>query len=469
MSAADVGLPSTFDSRARQLAARVSATPLIPVIVAVVLGTIGIGDKSIWVDEGIAFAMARMPIRAMLDYIARQELVASPYFLALKPWLALGESEAAIRLLAVVFGALAVVGTWLVAKRYGVAFRAALLMAVLPTLVVYMQQVKGYTLIAAVSAFSTWLVLRLIDRPSPWRAIAYVGSAILIAYVNPLAALIPIAHIGFVFATAAHGDRRRLLLLFVPIFIGWIPVVVFAIRSGDKWAWIPPATPDVVASELVALGGGLLVAIVLGVALLFGIRRDVMALWLLVPLAGALLASVLIEPVFRHAYLIGVLPAAAIIAARAPRVVVATLIVVALVANVSWYQAPSSEDWRGAAGYLAAQVQDGDGLVFAPAYVRPAFGYYARIGEPLLPSMPWSASDVPYSAAPNDNALRVAARIWLIKSDQHYPTVPDNVAAEIARRPVLSERDFGGEIRVILLGPDASGDRAATAATLAGQ
>ena len=458
------------DTRLRPIVDRLTATPLIPAVVALVLGLFTIGTKSVWVDEGISIAIARMPTLQMLPYVAFHELHASPYYLVLQPWLALGQSETAIRSLSVGFGVLAVLATWAIGKRYGVAFKAALLMAVLPALVMYMQQAKGYTMLAATSALSTWLLLRLIDRPTRWRALAYIASAIVIAYVHPVGALIPVAHAGIVLVYAAPAVRARLMLVFMPIVLSWIPIAVFAVKVGDKFAWIPAATPDVVAMELIALAGGVLVAIALGLALALGFRRDALAIWLLVPIAGAFVASWLVEPVFRHPYLLGVLPAAAIIAARAPRVLVAAIVVLALVANSSWYLAPSSEDWRGAAGYVAAQVQDGDGIVRAPAYVRPAVGYYARVGEPLLPSIPWTASDTGY-AAPDDAQLSAAARIWLVESDAHGPLTPANVTAEVTRRPVLSEHDFDGQIRVLLLGPAAPLHAAGLqpAATLADQ
>lgn len=452
MSAADRGLLGVADDRLKPVIERLTATPLIPAIVATVLGLFAIGAKSVWVDEGISIAIARLPIRQMLPYVAFKELHAAPYYLVLKPWLALGQSEAAIRSLSVVFGVLAVVATWAIAKRYGVAFRAALLMAVLPALVEYMQQAKGYTMLAATSAVATWLLLRLIDQPTRWRALAYIACAIVIAYVHPVGAFIPVAHAGIVLVYAAPALRARLMLVFVPIVMSWIPIAVFAVRVGTKFAWIPQATPDVVAMELVGLAGGLLVAVVLAVALLFGLRRDALSIWLFVPIVGALVASFLIEPVFRFPYLLGVLPAAAIIAARAPRLVVGALVVVALIANWGWYQVPSSEDWRGAANYVAEQAQPTDGLVLAPAFVRPAFGFYARVGEPLLPDNPWTSSDLDYSP-PSDSALSAASRIWLVQSDLHGPVMPANVAAELTRRPVISERDFAGDTRVVLLGP----------------
>ena len=469
--AADGGLLGVADTRLRPLADRLTSTPLIPAVVAAALGLFTIGSKSIWVDEGISIAIARMPTLQMLPYVALRELHASPYYLVLHPWLALSQSEAAIRSLSVLFGVLAVLATWAIGKRYGVAFKAALLMAVLPALVTYMQQAKGYTMLAATSALSTWLLLRLIDRPTRWRALAYIASAVVIAYVHPVGGLIAVAQAGIVLVYAAPAVRARLMLVFVPIVLSWIPIAIFAVKVGDKFAWIPAATPDVVAMELIALAGGVLVAIALVMALVLGFRRDALAIWLLVPVAGAFVASWLVEPVFRHPYLLGVLPAAALIAARAPRVLVAAIVVLALVANWSWYQAPSIEDWRGAAGYVAAQVQAGDGIVLAPAYVRPAFGYYARVGEPLLPSIPWTASDTGY-AAPDDARLSAATRIWLVESDLHGPVMPANVAAELTRRPVLSEHDFDGQIRVLLLGAGAPLQAAGLnqpADTLAGQ
>ena len=109
-------------SRGREVARRLTATPLIPVVIAVVLGLYRIGDKSFWLDEAYAYGLAHLPIRPMLSAFASHELHGSPYYLSLHVWQWLGSSEGFLRSLSVLYGAMAVFFLFYVAKRYAVAF-----------------------------------------------------------------------------------------------------------------------------------------------------------------------------------------------------------------------------------------------------------------------------------------------------------------------------------------------------------
>ena len=53
--------------------------PLIPVVVAGALGIVGIGDKSLWLDEAFSAAVARLPTLDWSAYLFHNELHASPY------------------------------------------------------------------------------------------------------------------------------------------------------------------------------------------------------------------------------------------------------------------------------------------------------------------------------------------------------------------------------------------------------
>src|SRR4051794_32995196 len=103
--------------------------PLVPALVALVLGLIGIGDKSLWQDEAFSAATARLPTLDLVSYLAHNELHASPHYMLVNVWSALGTGEMQLRLLSVVVGVIGVVATYYVGLRYGVAFLAALLLA----------------------------------------------------------------------------------------------------------------------------------------------------------------------------------------------------------------------------------------------------------------------------------------------------------------------------------------------------
>jgi mannosyltransferase len=450
-AAARAPAPPTRRDRLAGALRRLTGTPLIPVAVAIVLGLYRGADESLWLDEAVSVAIARLPTADMLVHLWRVELHAAPYYVALHPWLALGDGEAAIRSLSVVFGVVAVLATWAVGRRFGVGFTAALVLAVLPAFVRYEQEARGYTLLMAASATATLLFLRLVERPDRWRIAPYVVVAGGLIYIHPLGALVVVAHALAALWLRPRAEWPRLLLPFVPAVVLWLPMVRFALLNRDRIDWIPPTTPEVVAGELTVLAGGVVVALVAGVLIAINLRRDVITPWLIVPLAGTVVASLLIQPMLQDRYLVAVLPAVAIVIARSHRLMAAAFVAVAMTGVWAAYEDTSGKtDWRGAAAHVSAATQPGDGIVFSPYYIRAAFGYYARVAEPVWPSLPWSESDL-YPGEAEPPAVAQASRIWLVVA--HVPALPPEIASALAAFVEAERHTFAGprEITVTLL------------------
>jgi mannosyltransferase len=401
----------------------------------------------------------------MLDYVRNTELHASPYYIALHPWTALGTSEAALRSLSVVFGVMAVLAAWAIGRRYGVAFAAALILSLTPVFVQYEQEARAYSLLMAVSAVSTLLFLRLVERQTLLRAMAYVAVAGALIYVHPIGAFTVVAH-GL--AVALFQPRRewpRLLAVFVPVAVLWLPMIRFALRNNARIAWIDPITLDSTLAALVALGGGLVAAVVLGLLLVLGARRDVITLWLVVPIVGVIALSLLVQPTLQMHYLLGVVPAAAIIAARNRPALIAGLLAVCLVGVWNWYDRGAKDDWRGLAGWVAVRAEPSDGVVFSPDYMRFPFGYYAQVGVPLWPPFSWSGSylrDVPA----DPGRFEGIDRIWLI--EDNVPGLPEEIRTAMTGFSPTESRTFSGGqgIRATLLVRDAARGGTTSAATL---
>jgi mannosyltransferase len=415
-------------SRARAWLERIASTPLVPVILAVVLGLYRAGEKSIWLDEAVSVSLARLPTLDLLLYLWRTELHAAPYYLALHPWLALGDSEAAVRSLSVVFGVVTVLATFAIGRRFGVGFAAALIVAVSPTFVQYEQEARGYTMLMAASAVSTLLFLRLVEQPNRWRAALYALSAGAIIYVHPLGALVVVAHGLSVLAFVPRPLKWRLSALFVPVAVLWLPMLRFALLNRDRISWVPETTPSLLLEQLILLGGGIVAAGLVLVMIGLGMRRDPIALWLLVPIVGTVLISVLVQPTLLARYLVAAVPAGAVVAARSRALLVAALVAVSLVGAWNWYEHGQKEDWQSLAAWVAGEARPDDGIVIAPAYLRSPFGYYARVGRPIYPAVPWSRSDLE-RAEPDMAALAASQRVWLI--ERHTRELPADLRAAL--------------------------------------
>ena len=427
-----------FRHRAEVIARRLTATPILPAVVAAVLGLYQIGQLSIWLDEAFSVAAARLPTRELLHLLIDSEMHASPYYLALHFWTALGTGEAAVRSLSVVFGVVAVVTTFYVGRRYGVGFAAALILACFPYFIRYEQEARTYTLSIAGSAMSTLLYLRMVDLSSLPRTAMYWVAAAAMIYIHPLSALAVVAH-GVHYLFVARADLKRAALVYGPIAVAWLPMVVFAINHPGKIAWIQPTTVDRAVEAMLTLGGGAVLTGAVLVLLALGMRRDLPAIWLLLPVVGVFAISILVQPVLNAPYMLFVLPAGAVILARNRRIAVAGLLCLSLIGTFNWYDQGTKNDWRSAAAWMTSAVQPGDGVVFAPDYLRLAIGYYARVGDPLYRARPWSEADL--AGGPTDLAgIEARSRIWLVEG--HGRELPDDVRAALAAFEVAEVRGY---------------------------
>ncbi|HYI21791.1 MAG TPA: glycosyltransferase family 39 protein [Candidatus Limnocylindrales bacterium] len=447
------GFPAdpSMASRSRELWRRMTATPAIPMTIALLLGLYAIDAKSFWFDEGFSVGMSRLPTEQLLERMQNFEMQFSPYYLALHAWFALGESEAVIRGLSVAFGVIGVAATFYVGRRYGVAFAAALILAVSSMLIEYEQEARGYTMLVAGSAVSTLLFLRLLERPGRLRALLYFLAGAALIYVFPLGALVVVAHGLWLVVDARdlpRALRARIGLIFPAIAVAWIPMLLFAL-THPQIQWMTPTTlEDVTAAALHLSGGWILLALIV-VMLATGMRRDLPALWLLVPLIGTIAITLLIQPVHQARYFIAILPPAAIILARNPRIAVVGLVALSLATVSAVYSERPKADWRSAAAYVASEVQPGDGIVFAPSFIRTTFGYYAHVGDPLFAASPWKRSDLT-GGPPDIPGILARERIWLVRNDR--PEMPDSVRNALATFSVAETRDFyKGKVLVDLL------------------
>ncbi|MEA2677130.1 MAG: mannosyltransferase [Chloroflexota bacterium] len=438
---------------------------LVPMAVAAVLGIATIGSKSMWLDEAFSANIIQLPTPDLVGYLAHHEMQASPYYLVLQPWSALGHGETALRLLSVIFGVVGVLATYALGRRFGVGLPAALLLAVSPFFIHYEQEVRVYTLLVAWSAITTLAYIRLVEQPNRWRAAAYVLAAVGLIYLHPLNGWMLVAHALVTLMMVEPRWRWRLLALYVPVLIAALPIARYLILNRNRADWIPAATPYLVAQEISQLMGAAALAIALMLVIALGLsrgwRRDMPALRLpllvvVATIGGVLLMSIVIQPLFVSRYLIGVLPMLFIVTARAaaalpwPRAIMAGLLALSMLGVGSWLIDGVKDNWRAAAAYVDARLQPGDGVIIWPNYYRLPFVYYASPGEPLYPSTPWSTLYLPSYGMSIDLPPDVDnARIWLVRTEHFVPSA--DVAALLLNYEAVDTQSFGTERPLIVL------------------
>ena len=386
---------------------------LLPALILLAFGlqVSGLVSQSLWRDEVDAIRFASRPAALLLETFVTPGHNGPLYYLLLRPWLEVaGRGEFALRFFSTFFGVLAValtyrVGRRLFARRPRIAWLAALLAATSPYLVWYGQEGKMYTLVVALALLSMERYLAALRSGGWQRWVAYVAVTSLLFYVHLVAVLIvPGQALAFLFA---GGQVRRarwkgwlaslglLTLPYLPLLVWEWPALLASGETG--YAFVP--LQDMALSLFSSYSLGVIQqaapwALIVFVALLLALalyRKDLWPLafllcWLLVPVAGFFLAT-LLRPMYTARYLIFCLPAYILLlssgllaVAGRSRLLAAGLLVALLALNGRglWLQAhrPLKADFRTATGYVSARLAPGDLVLFQIPYGRHSFEYY---------------------------------------------------------------------------------------------
>ncbi len=428
-------------------------TPAIVAGLMLVLAALGIWTISrapFWLDEASAILSARGSLDTLDDAYGPNQAF---YILVLHFWRLVGESELRLRLLSVMCAvatvpALYLLGRTLLGKRAALA--GCFLFATNAFVVVYMQQVRPYTLLLLLLVVATLFYLDAMKRSSwtTWTLYGVVMAAAL--WTNFFAGFVFLAHaVGFV--TRRPWPR---LLPAVPaialIIAAATPIGVFVGSTGRKYidGWIAPTSPAAVLDAMTQVAGAgplrlalSAVLIVLSlVALGLASKRwpvGLLLAWVVLPFAGAILIS-LVSPVFLSRYMLLTAPAIALLAGAglatlrpAPAVLVGAAILLTTAPTLIAHYDGRYDDWRGAAAYVATYARAGDRIVFDdPLGEKPFVIYLERNRHAPLVTVPTQ------EASP-------ASRVWLVFWRHGYNETTEIRNAMGKYKAVINEA-FGG-------------------------
>ena len=375
------------------------------IAVGLLLRIVALGHKSFWIDEIASVAIARRTAPVFWHFLWHDEGNMALYYVLLRPWLHLGYGEATVRLLSVLPGVLSIpmmylLGSRLFGRRTGIL--AAVLVALSPCAIGVSQEARAYSFLVLTVLLSTYLFVRLIEKPSYTGAAAYAIVAGLTFYFQYFGVLVPAAHaLSLAAAPRAYQPRKPLLLAAAIVIMMAIPILwLMHAQSIGHISWVRPTS----WLELYHLGvflaasggkavGAVLLALELTLMGFFAARfkrawrasHDDLLRWryalvtslVVSPIVITLLVSI-VRPVFYHRFLIICLPGWLLMAAlgieqvrsrRRQTVVVAAVCLLSLAATVILYRRVT-EDWRGAVTYLIANARPGDRVL-----------YYQSVGE----------------------------------------------------------------------------------------
>jgi uncharacterized membrane protein len=377
-------------------------------VAAAVVIARSLADRSLWIDEALSVEYARQSLPDLLSFFVHGELNMALYHLLLHYWLHVASSEAGLRAPSAAFA----VATIPLAYLLGVRLRssvagaiAAVAFALNGVFLAYGRETRSYALVVFLIVAGAYCAVRAheSDRTMWWAA--YVASMTLAAYAHFFSLFVLAAHL-LSLGVAAHGRRRRVhgvlatgavLLLATPIFAyvaqghsGLTTDTTTSIADVPHlFEWYAGSNRPLLLVYACAAFAGV-------VALLRGARTAAdgawpaifLLSWLVVPIAGALVASYTIDPLFEDRYFLVTLPALVLLVAigsASLRPLVVTVAFLVLFAAVSARSlvlcqglcGPPTQDFRDAEAFIASHAAGGDRIVFDPPYLRAAYAYYA--------------------------------------------------------------------------------------------
>jgi 4-amino-4-deoxy-L-arabinose transferase-like glycosyltransferase len=391
-----------------------------------------IGEQGVWLDEAFSIWMARQPLNEMLGWITRIDQHPPLYYALLRPWLAVGESEGAIRSLSALLSTATIPVLWLTGRRLfgpAAAVGAALLLAASPFHLRFAQEMRMYALLVFTVSVALLALVHLLTGARGrgwWAALALFTTLTMLSHNT--AVLFPVAMnpaMGGVWLVqrlrGAPNDALRLptlrewLLAQGAILLLWSPWALAFVRQAravDAEFWIQPPTGQVITATVLTFfsdwlpGGNEWLWGAIGVALLLGIwgawRRVGAATLLLllacIPFAAELLVS-LRRPIFYDRTLIwttlpllllagaglrlltpapglepgrGLMRAGGVVAVGA----VAALLYGNFLSLENYYDNYRKEEWREAAAWASERVRPHDLVLFNATWVQIPFDYY---------------------------------------------------------------------------------------------
>ena len=377
-------------------------------LVATTALTIARFSQSFWIDEATSVWFARQPVHALLTTLCDPH--PAGYYVFLKPWLLISESEAWLRVPSLMAGLLAIYFTYrLAAAKFGsrVAGLAALMLALQPLHGWYASEVRMYALVEMSGVAAIGLGWRLFDRPT-WRGtLAYVAVVVLAMWID-YSAILPVGLLQLMWIAMRCPYPRRWLLTQVAAAL---PVLAFMLTPTQWMALSNNIYPIFLAVRATASGipltpgqASLLIQLALGAAGLGcviiaclwnrrGLSSKPLMRWSIIGLWIAALMIATIPQAFtvkRRVLLL--LPFFAIAAAYVvntwPKAMSAALCAAtAMAAGISIFTL-QRDPWRAAVQDVL--TTDTPAVVWVDELSAPAFDYYRRQAGAASMAVRWA-------------------------------------------------------------------------------
>ncbi len=429
------------------------------ILIGLLLRLYNLGTESLWRDEISSIQVAQLDLSQIIDDRAANFHPPFYYFL-LHYWLKLfGSSAFAARLFSVLCGTAAIiviyrVGTSLFSKRLGLL--GALIFALAEFQVHYSQEVKGYALFTLLNLYSFYFFTLLLQQRSLREVSGYVLSTVLLLYTHVYGLFSLAAQNLYVFSSyfvshrAKRADKSKAIswlsvqgLLFL-LFLPWLGVLIDQVNNIQRGFWIKtPTLSSLVKTFSSYSGSDLSLALFLLTIALPVIGRShiknptdghltplerphlLIALWLATPILVPFTLSQFVQPIYLTRGTIAASCAFYLMLAKSADSIkeykFASLFLIGLISVFSvvnifqYYAKPTREQWREVVRSVDTRAQEGDMILFQPAFCQTPFAYYsARIHAERR-------SLSTYLRGGEQKELPLPPRVWLVLCDNRQP------------------------------------------------
>ena len=263
--------------------------PVLFGILYIVLCSVNL-QQSIWFDESYGAYLTRFSFNEIWGLTAAD--VHPPlYYFALKIWSTIfGSTDFGMRFMSVFFGAVAIVFAWQWLKRkFGTkaALLATLLMTISPMFIRYGQEMRMYTLAAAIIFSATYILQLAIDTKQRKYWIIYGVLISLGMWTHYFTALMWLAHLAYlIYIYHKKIFQKNIILSYavaVGLYLPWLPSFIFqsAVVQSGFWIGDPTLTTvtDYFSNTLLYLdstetsGWLIFIMIAIAAALVFLVRK----------------------------------------------------------------------------------------------------------------------------------------------------------------------------------------------------
>lgn len=199
--------------RGREPSRQTAWLAVLPALAVAAVGLVGARTREMWEDEYATYHAITISWTDLGRLFTHLDIVHAAYYMLMRGWIAVaGDSLLALRVPSIAALALTAAVTVLIGRRLvstPVGVVAGLLLAVVPAVSRYAQEVRSYALVTLLATLSTCLLLRALDRPSGRRWTLYVICTAFAGLVHFMAITVVGAQLLYVLLTIARTDETR--------------------------------------------------------------------------------------------------------------------------------------------------------------------------------------------------------------------------------------------------------------------